>query len=553
MLKRLYLENFALVEELEIEFEPGMNVLTGETGAGKSIIVGAISRALGEQASRDDIRSGYKMAVVEAEFEIAGRQDILGELKGQDIEPEGEILTLRREIYAEKASKSFINNQLVTLTQLRPIAGLLGELYGQHSHQLLLDEKNHLGFLDNFAGLTDKTERLISLYDDWDRNRKELNNLLKTRERAKRERELLLFQKEEIEKADIRIGEEEELQTEKKILDSSRILTEKSSLVLSLLEKQEPSALDILSEAQKELSAMSDLDKKLTPLEEMLGEAVINLEELRSELESYRSGIPDDPSRQEEINLRLDEIFKLKKKYDGSEESILTALREIDAQLKDKIDVDEHIGVLQERLKKALKQYVELAREISARRLEASETISQKVEKELAELGMDRAKFEFEFICNESPEGIEANGKRVKPAPEGLENGRFLVSANPGEPLKPLAKTASGGEISRIMLAIKAAERTGSGNEFLVFDEIDVGIGGMTARAVSEKLAVLAKNHQLLIITHLHQIAEKGDYHYAVEKVSGTNEGRRTVTIRRLKAHEKKAEIKRMLAIPPKK
>ncbi len=553
MLKRLHLENFALVEKLEIEFKPGMNVLTGETGAGKSIIVGAISRALGEQASKDDIRSGYKMAVVEAEFDIANRNDILRELKAQDIEPEGNTLTLRREIYADKASKSFINGQLATLIQLRPIASMLGELYGQHSHQLLLDEKNHLGFLDNFGGLMPKTEHLYGLYDEWDKTRRELNHLIKTRDQAKRERELLLFQKEEIEKADIRIGEEEELRAEKKILDSSRTLTEKSSLILSLLDEQEPSALEILGESQKELSEMAELDGKLVPLEEMLNQAVINLEELRSELESYRSDIPDDPSRQEEINLRLDEIFKLKKKYGGSEESILTALREIDEQLKEKIDVEEHIRALRTREEKALAKYADLGREISHKRRETSKAISKKVERELSQLGMDRAKFEFEFIYDESPEGIDHEGKRIRPAPEGFENGRFLVSANPGEPLKPLAKTASGGEISRIMLAIKAAERSEAGNEFLVFDEIDVGIGGMTARAVSEKLASLAKRHQLLVITHLHQIAEKSDYHYAVEKVSGSKEGRRTVTIKRLTANEKKAEIARMLAIPVKK
>jgi len=553
MLKRLYLENFALVEKLEVEFEPGMNVLTGETGAGKSIIVGAISRVLGEQASRDDIRSGFKLAVVEAEFDIRGRKDILKELAEQNIEGGEDILILRREIFAEKASRSFINAQLVTLIQLRPIASLLGELHGQHSHQLLLDEKNHLGFLDRFAGLSGDVEHLIARYNEWDKVRKELNHLIKTREQARRERELLLFQKEEIEKADIRIGEEEELRAEKKILDSSRALTEKSSLILSLLDEQEPSALEILGAAEREISDMAEMDGKIGPLEEMLNQAVINLEELRSELESYRSNIPDDPSRQEEINLRLDEIFKLKKKYGGSEESIITALSRIDEQLSEKIDVEEHIRVLQGREKKARADYLELARTISAKRMEASEVISKKVERELGELGMEHAKFEFQFIYDELSDGLEHAGKRLRPAPEGLENGRFLVSANPGEPLKPLAKTASGGEISRIMLAIKAAERTTGANEFLVFDEIDVGIGGMTARAVSEKLASLAKKHQLLVVTHLHQIAERSDYHYAVEKIDGAKEGRRTVSIKRLSASEKKAEIKRMLAIPIKK
>ncbi len=550
VLKRLYLENFALVDKIEINFELGLNVLTGETGAGKSIIVGAIARVLGDTASKEDIRSGFKMAAVEAEFDIAKRKDIAAELKSLEVESENNTLTLRREIFLEKASRCFLNGQMITLTQLRPIASLLGELHGQHSHQLLLDEKNHLGFLDGFAGLIEEVESLKQKNSEWEKAKKELEKSLNSRDLAKRERELLLFQMEEIDKAKIRLGEEEELLAEKKILDASRLLTEKSSLILGLLDENEPSAIEILGTAQKELSDMSEHDTRLTPLEEMLNQAVINLEELRSGLEAYRSDIPDDPNRQEEINLRLDEIFKLKKKYGGSEEGILATLDEIKRRLGDNIDVDEQIKFLKKNESAALAAYIQPAVEISKKRRDGAKGISQKVEKELAELGMEKAKFQFEFTINEADDGIEHNGKKVKPAPEGLEDGRFLVSANPGEPLKPLAKTASGGEISRIMLAIKAAERKGTKSEFLVFDEIDVGIGGMTAKAVAEKLAALAKKHQLLVVTHLHQIAQLGDYHYAVQKVSGTKEGRRIIEIKRLSNKEKEAEIKRMLALP---
>lgn len=549
MLKRLYLENFALVDKLEIEFFSGMNVLTGETGAGKSIIVGALARILGETAEKDDIRSGFKMAAAEADFDISGRDDIAEALKRLEIEPDGDIITIRREIFLKKASRCLLNSQQITLKDLRPLSTLLAELYGQHSHQLLLDENNHLGFLDHFGGLDDDAETVRDYYYNWEAATKRLSRLLATRDHAQRERELLLFQKEEIEKAEIQVGEEEKLLAERKILDSSRTLNEKSNLILSLLDDRETSAIELLGGAQKELSDMARLDETLKDSEELIEQAVINIEELRANIEAYRSSIPDDPARQEEINLRLDELFRLKKKYGGSEESILKTLEEIDHGLINRPDVDREIKQFREQEKNALAEYTEKAFELSQKRHDAAKKISSKVEQELAGLGMDKARFSFEFICTEDDKGIEHNGRRLKPFPEGLENGRFLITANPGEPPKPLARTASGGEISRIMLAIKAAERDRASACFLVFDEIDVGIGGMTALAVAEKLASLAKHQQLLVITHLHQIAKEGTHHFAVQKNSETKEGRRTIKVKYLSKNEKSAEIKRMLAL----
>jgi len=551
MIKRLYIENFALVEKLEINFEEGMNVLTGETGAGKSIIVGALACLLGEKAGKDDIRSGTKLAVIESDFNINNFPEIKNSLNEIDIDCNEDIITIRREIPRTKSSKCFINGQLITVTQLKTVTDNLAELFGQHSHQLLLDEKHHPAFLDRYARLENKVIELRQIYNDWDRTKKELLHLRSRIEIEKNERELLLFQKEEIEKAKIFPGEEEQLTTEKKILDASQILGEKSSSILNLTEQNENSALELLNICRKELTDMTGFDEALLKKAELLDQAIINLEEFRGEIEAYLSDIPDNPERLEEINLRLDEIYRLKKKYGGSEESILSTLDQINEQLKHKINVDERISILENEENRIFEKYKSLALDISAIRKKASADLEKTVVKELNKLGIDSASFEYEFIYEENSDGINMENRIVKPGPDGLETGRFLISANPGEPLKPLAKTASGGEISRIMLALKASERKQykKYQPLLVFDEIDAGIGGETANIVAERLLDLSKEYQLLVITHLHQIAAAGNAHYAVTKTD-TKSKRKTVSVRQLNKTERKSEIKRMLSLP---
>ncbi len=553
MLKRLYIENFALVDKLEVTFETGFNILTGETGAGKSIIVGAISQLLGEKADKDDIRSGTKVAVIEGDFDIGEFPTLNEILEKNEVEFDGKTITLRKEIPENRASKSFINSQMITLAQLRTVTAHLAELFGQHSHQQLLDEKNHLAFMDSFAGINEQVVRLQKIYYDWQGTHQELTKLEANRESAKRERELLSFQKDEIERAQIRAGEEEELVAEKKILDSSHTLGEKSELILNMIDREDYSALSILNSCRKELADMVNLDKSLESKAELLEQAVINLDELRGEIESYQSSIPDDPNRLEQINLRLDEIYRLKKKYGGSEESILNALEEINNQLGIKIDVDEQIKILRKEESELKSKYISLAEEISQKRHKSSEKLSAEIEKELEKLGIHSSKFKFEFISEPDSNGIEKDGQKIKPLPEGFETGRFLISPNPGEPLKPMAKIASGGEISRIMLALKAVESKyhKKGTSLLVFDEIDAGIGGETAVMVGERLKSLADSFQLLVISHLHQIAGLARNHYAVEKKTArADSGRNIIEVKKLSPDERKKEIKRMISMP---
>ncbi len=552
MLKRLYIENFALVEKLEIGFKPGMNVLTGETGAGKSVIVGAISQALGEKADRDDIRSGTKLAVIEADFDIGGKSKVQSALNHCDINADGKSITLRREIFPARSSKCFINSQLVTLTQLRTVTVHLAELFGQHSHQQLLDEKNHQAFLDQFAGIGGKVEKLRELYERWMKTRKNLERLIDQKDQKLRERELMVFQKEEIERASISVGEEENLIGEKRILDSSRLLGEKGTLILDILEGTDNSVINALGACQKELSRMAELDKTLEKQQELLSGVVVGLEEFRSEIEAYRSSIPDDPDRLEEINQRLDEIYRLKKKYGGSEEAILTTLEKINSLLEATYDIKRRINLLKMDEQELSDKYSTLALEIGKKRHSAAKRLSGCIRKELAYLSMKSALFQYDFIYEDDPGGIKLGDRFVRPGPDGLETGRFLISANPGEPPKPLAKIASGGEISRIMLALKAVNTNSAkpARTLLVFDEIDSGIGGATAGAVADRLAGLSNDFQLLVITHLHQIALRGDCHYAVEKARIPKKGRNVITIKRLSESEKTKEIERMLALP---
>jgi DNA repair protein RecN (Recombination protein N) len=554
MLKRLYLENFALVEKLDIAFQPGMNVLTGETGAGKSIIVGALARLLGEKAGRDDIRSGTESAVIEGDFNIGGSKEIINQLINIHIDFDNDPLVIRREIYSDRASKAFINNQPVNLNQLRNVTGYLAELFGQHSHQQLLDEKNHLTFLDQFAGLEKTAEKAKTLFAGWNETTTELKNLIARKESARKEHELLLFQKDEIEKARIRSGEEKELLAEKKILDSAQILGEKSSRILSLLDSDEYSILNKLTEGQKELGEMVRLDGSLNGYDELMNNAIINLEELRSEIEGYQSRIPHDANRLEEINYRLDEIYRLRKKYGGSEEAVLTTLKQINTRLESKPEIGLQIKELTSKENEFRRRYGETAVALANKRKTAAGKLSATVTGELMKLGIDSARFECEFEYEDDDNGIEHLQRKVKPLPTGLETIRFMISANPGEPLKPLVKTASGGEISRVMLALRSANRTPcrGTRPVLVFDEIDAGIGGQTAMKVADRIAALAENYQLVVITHLHQIAVKGDNHLAVEKIDSRSDVRRKViSARALSKTDRKNEIKRMIAIAP--
>ncbi|RME29277.1 MAG: hypothetical protein D6800_02830, partial [Candidatus Zixiibacteriota bacterium] len=457
MLTDLYIENIALVERLKLSFDRGMTVLTGETGAGKSVIVNALALVLGSRAEREYIRHGADRAVVEATFDLSR---LPGKYKAEMATyAEGDRLVIRRDIQRNGSSKVRVNEVSIPLAKLRELTAPLAEILGQHANQMLLDEHNHLLFLDSFAGVLPLRDEVGQLYDNWQHKAKELARVLRERDQRQKEHELLQFQRDEIIAADIRVGEEDELQRERKILDSSRALMQSAALIQEMMDGEEQSLLALLRTVRKELDSMVAIDEHLRETADELAEVDYRLEDFRAYIEKYGGSIPDDPERLEAINQRLDEIYQLKRKYGGSEESILRTLAEVEQKLAENPDIDALIATLEEATQQAGNAYAEKATALSAVRTKAAEYLQRLVVKELAELAIDNGGFVCELSRQEVADGIELDGKTVQAGPEGLENARFLFSANPGEPLKSLVKTASGGEISRVLLALKSAEK----------------------------------------------------------------------------------------------
>lgn len=549
MLTKLRIENIALLEKVVLTFEPGMSVLTGETGAGKSIIVTALALTLGERADREFVRHGADSSLITAVFDIS---DILGDFPhGWAPNSKDNCLEVRRQIAADGSSKAKIDGRPVSLIQLRQATAPIAEILGQHANQMLMNEDNHLAFLDRFASLESFRDEVAHLFSEWQRVSTDLRNIKNRREQLIRERELLLFQKDEIEKTHIRVGEEEELVNERNILDSARTLMASADAVQQILDADDSSVANLLGLARKELDRMAAIDASLQKQVDSLAEVEFQVEEMRRFMEQYGSSIEDDPIRIEEINLRLDEIYNLKKKYGGSEGAILKTLEIIGEKLNDRPDIGQFIDSLEKENDRLYKEYSEKAVSLSKARIKAASRLRTLVVNELNELAIDNCDFEFEFLYEDDPDGILLDGRAVRPYAHGLEKGRLLFSANPGEPLRSLVKTASGGEISRVLLALKSAEKRYSRlrHSLLVFDEVDAGIGGRTATEVGKKLKKLSEDCQIIVITHLHQIARQADHHYVAEK-STDRRNRTTISVRKLDKSAIPHELDRMVALP---
>jgi len=549
MLTKLRIENIALVDSVELTFEPGMSVLTGETGAGKSVLVTALALALGERADREFVRHGAKSSLITATFDVSDILAVSVHESESHINENG--FEVRREIYADGSSKARINGRPVSLAQLRQTAGPFAEIMGQHANQMLMNEDNHLAFLDRFASLEPLRDEVAHLFSEWQRVASELRNIKNKREQLIIERELLLFQKDEIEKAHVYVGEEQELLIERKILDSARTMMASADAIQQILDADDSSVSKQLGVARKELDRMAAIDASLQKRVGELTDIEFQIEEMRIFIEQYGSSIQDDPSRIEEINLRLDGIYNLKKKYGGSEEAILKTLEVINQKLKDRPDIDRFIESLEKENDRSYNEYSIKAVMLSEARKKAADKLRKLVINELNELAIDNCDFEFEFLYEDDAEGILLDGKAVRPYTHGLERGRFLFSANPGELLRSLVKTASGGEISRVLLALKSAEKRHNrlSHSLLVFDEVDAGIGGRTATEVGKKLKKLSEDCQVIVVTHLHQIARLADHHYVAEKTTDRH-NRTIISVYKLDKNDIPHELDRMVALP---
>jgi len=544
MLKELSIKNFAIIDQLRVEFAPGLNVLTGETGAGKSIVVDALSLALGERATVDLIRTGFQEAVVEAAFELNNRiaADITTALSEQGIEmdPGGDLI-VRRVLSSSGKNKVYINGSLANLATLAAVGANLADIHGQHEHQSLLSLERQLDLLDTFGGLDALRDDVTAEYRRLLDIRKKLAELQEgERDQAQRE-DLLRYQKNEIEAAQLKPGEDEELANAQKVMANAEKLAALSAMVDEALYSSDGSALANLKKAINGLKDVVQIDSSLAGALDLCESGRAQIEEAAREVSSYHNRGEFDPQRLEQIGDRLDLIQKLKKKYGKTIEEIIDFGTKATASLDRMERSTEEIENLKSGIQEIKFGLTDKANQLTKKRKAAAHELEKKVEAELNHLGMKKTTFTVKIT--QEPGGDTFDG--LKLGPRGADRVEFLISPNAGEEPRPLAKIVSGGELSRIMLALKTILVEGDSIPTLVFDEVDAGIGGAVAEEVGNKLKRVAKKRQVFCITHLPQIASMAGSHYGVTK--SVKDERTNTEVRLLDKQERVAEIARML------
>ncbi len=531
MLNHLSISNFALIDHLELDLSPGFNALTGETGAGKSIIVDAMSTLLGGRADSDLIRTGTSQALMEGVFTLREMQRgfLFPLLEEYGVEGEGDLI-LSRELNRQGRHICRINGRIVTLRFLREVGQRLIDIHNQGEHLSLLRVREHLGFLDRFGGLTDLRGKVEAKVKALYRVRRELEGLLADERELARRIDLLQYQVREIRAAKLEPGEEEELKREHTLLaNAEQLITQINAAYEALYEGREDreAALDLLAEARETLTSLEEIDPQLQERRKMIEEASAQLRELAQALRSYRDAIDYSPQRLAQVEERLGLIYNLKRKYGDSIEEILAFGERAAQELEGIVHSEERIEELRSAEQELLAEIGSLAGQLSLARLEASQGLSEAVEGQLRDLQMEKAEFAVALEQTEDPEGVEVDGQRFAFDISGIDKVEFIISPNPGEPLKPLSKIASGGETCRFMLALKSVLSKVDQTPTLIFDEIDAGLGGRGGDVIGRKLWRLTADHQVLCVTHLPQIASFGDAHFKVIK---EEIGERTVT-----------------------
>ncbi|MGB2869072.1 MAG: DNA repair protein RecN [Bacteroidota bacterium] len=555
MLKSLAIKNYALIESIEVSFERGLNILTGETGAGKSIIIDALSLVLGERASSDEVRRGVEKAVVEGVFGLSDSEKAKTLLQENGIEAEQDLI-LRREVSSKGQSRCFINDSPVQLSLLKAVGDLLVDLHGQHEHQSLLRAETHLDLLDDFGGLgglrseySESYNRLSLIFHDLDElRRKELE--------LKERRDLYEFQIKEIDALSPQAGEEESLSGELKILENSESLFEATSMLYQLLYEGENAAYDLLVKARNQLQDLATIDKSFEDPQKECATAAVIIDELTKFIQKYNSKIEFNPERLEQIRDRLGNLALLKKKYGGSVDAIIQHRERIGREFAIAENFESELQKLQDLIEAERKRCSSAAQRLSAKRRELVGKISKLVVAELAKLGIPNAQFD---VALENRQAGKSNGARaseniyvtfgreaLEATPAGVDFVEFLLSTNTGEELKPLVRVASGGEVSRIMLALKTILAKSERLPLLVFDEIDVGISGRIAQAVGRSLKNLSGFHQIVAITHVPQIAGLADCHFVVEKVE--RKDRTSTSLRKLGLKDRVEEVAKLMS-----
>ena len=552
MLTRLQADGFALFQHLEVAFGSGLNVLTGETGAGKSILLDAIQGVVGGPVDAEQVRMGADKASLEAAFSLGDMPS--GALKSlldeQELsESDGQFLMLAREVRREGRSSGRVNGRLVNQALLRQIGGFLVDIHGQTEHLSLLNPKTHIGLLDRFAGVDDLLLAYQGAYHRLTGMRRELARLHEDEREAARQTDLLSYELEEIRGAQLQTGEEEELRRERDRLANAEDLAENVRAALSYLAgegRQEPGLTDALGDLEEVLRASARMDSSLAGYVEQVQAALEGMSDLERALQGYAEGIEFNPRRLDEVEERLDLIQRLKRKYGGSIEAVLRFAADAEGRLEGLTHVDERIAQLEAEQEALAAELGETAARLSGARKAAAGDLETAVEAELADLRMEGASFRVSLEMQESEDGLPLpDGRKVAFDMNGIDRAEFLIAPNPGEGLRPLAKIASGGETSRLMLAIKTVLSQADPIPTLIFDEIDQGIGGRAGTMVGLKLWQLGRRHQVLCVTHLPQLAACADRHFRVRKeVSG---GRTETVVEELTPEERIQELALMM------
>jgi len=546
MLRELTIRNFAIIDDLTMEFPAGLTVLSGETGAGKSILINAVNLLLGSRASSELVRSGSDTAQLEAFFEIGPLNPVAGTMQRRGYDP-GEGLLVRRRISRSGSNRIYINGNLATVQILNEITETLASISSQHAHQNLLRDDQHLWILDQFGGLLPLRTEVEIIYEQI-RPLLEKRDRLRDAQQNRTERlELLHFQQQEIETAALQPEEDLQLEEERARLKNSEFLLQTVFAALDVIYSQQDSVVERLGEIARNLEKAGQLDAALVEPTQRLQDARFQLEDLTTELRGYMQSLDRDESRLEAVEERLDAVNKLKRKYGGSIESVFDHLQTVKKELAAVETTDEEIAAVDRQLEELSGRLKTQASTLSEQRRKTAGALAEKIAAELAGLNMPQTRFEvvLEPIAAErdSPTLLTTGDRLITAA--GMDRARFRIAPNVGEDLKPLASIASGGELSRVVLAIKAILAQTEAVETVIFDEVDAGIGGSTAEVVGRKLAELARYHQVVCITHLPQIAKFGRHHYRIAKA--VEKGRTRTTITLLDDDGRIEELARML------
>lgn len=550
MLRSLHIKNYALIEELTLEFEQGLNIITGETGAGKSIIIDALGLLLGDRSDADSVRKGAEKTIVEGVLVLQHRQKKLDEvLIAGEIACEDELI-LRREVSAKGQSRAFINDSPVTLAMLKQVGDLLVDLHGQHEHQSLLRSETHVDLLDDFGGLTGLVAEYHTSYRNTTSLRREMDELHAREAQLMERRSLHEFQLKEIDAVDPRAGEEDQLETELRILENAERLFSTTERLYQMLHEGDDAVHDRLVLARNELGNLSAIDASFGEPRNEAASAAAIVDELAKFIQQYNSKIEFSPERLDSARDRLGHLSLLKKKYGGSLDAVIhhreTIRREVALAENFSLAIEELHG----KFRQARKITSEIAQRLSTKRREIGRRVNRSIVTALSELGIMNAVFETQIVLqpsSDSERAIIVLGKDAfEASPKGMDIVEFHISTNVGEDVKPLTNVASGGEISRIMLALKMILAKSDRLPLLVFDEIDVGVSGRIAQAVGRSLKQLSQFHQVVAITHLPQIAGLADTHFVVEKAE---DGKRSKTqVRKLDVDARVAEVAKLMS-----